>query len=65
MRRDPKGFYKKALSGVIKNNTGISSPFEEPINPDIVLDTQKLSINESVDKVLDCLRKGEFIKIRE
>ncbi len=44
--RDPKGLYKKVREGKIKNFTGIDSPFEAPINPDIELRTHELSINE-------------------
>ncbi len=50
-RRDPKGIYKKAKSGEIKEFTGISAPYEEPENPEIVLDTDKLTLDECV-KVL-------------
>ncbi|MDW7675699.1 MAG: adenylyl-sulfate kinase, partial [Bacillota bacterium] len=53
--RDPKGLYKKAKSGEITNFTGISSSYEEPRNPDLVIDTEKVSINESVSKVLELL----------
>ena len=51
--RDTKGLYKKARKGEIRNFTGIDSPFEAPLNPDIELRTDKLSVEESVDKVLD------------
>lgn len=51
-KRDPKGLYDKAKQGEIDNFTGISSPYEEPKNPDLVIDTTKLSIQESVQKVL-------------
>ena len=51
--RDTKGLYEKARKGEIKNFTGIDSPFEVPVNPDIELRTDKLSIEESVDKVLE------------
>jgi adenylylsulfate kinase len=51
--RDVKGLYKKARSGEIKNFTGISSPFEPPQNPDLNLDTSKLSIDQSVEKILN------------
>lgn len=50
--RDPKGLYKKARAGDIKDFTGISAPFEEPENPDLVIDTNMLSIEESVAKIL-------------
>lgn len=46
--RDPKGLYKKARAGEIPNFTGVSAPFEEPLQPDLVLDTHRLSIDDSV-----------------
>ncbi len=52
IHRDPKGLYKKALAGEISDFTGISSPFEEPQNPDIILDTAKWTLEECVDKVI-------------
>ena len=51
--RDVKGLYKKARLGEIKDFTGISAPFEAPENPDIIINTNKLSIDESIQKVLD------------
>ena len=50
--RDVKGLYKKARKGEIKDFTGISAPFEAPISPAIEINTTKLSIDESVQKVL-------------
>lgn len=47
-RRDPKGLYKKVRNGEIKQFTGISSPYEEPTNPDIVIDTEKVSLKNAV-----------------
>lgn len=52
-KRDPKGLYKKALSGEIKNFTGISAPYEEPENPDIILDTQSTTLNECVEQLVN------------
>lgn len=54
-RRDVKGLYAKARRGEIKNFTGISAPFEEPAHPDLSLDTSKLSLEESVMKLLDLI----------
>jgi adenylylsulfate kinase-like enzyme len=51
--RDPKGLYKKARSGEIPNFTGISSPYEKPLSPDIEIDTTKLSPKDSAKKILD------------
>jgi len=50
-QRDVKGMYKKALNGEIKNFTGVSSPYEPPLNPEIHLETHKLSLEECVDEV--------------
>jgi adenylylsulfate kinase len=54
-RRDPKGQYRKARAGMIKNYTGISAPYEEPENPDLVIDTQTLDVEQSVEKVIGIL----------
>lgn len=54
-RRDPKGLYKKALSGEIKNFTGVSDPYEAPNNPEIVCDTEAESMPESLDKIIRSL----------
>lgn len=60
-QRDPKGLYLKADKGEIDEFTGISAPYEEPLKPEIVLDTEKMSVDESVEKVIDYLKKGYFI----
>lgn len=60
-RRDPKGLYKRALSGEIANFTGISDPYEEPLNPEIQVDTEAESLRESVDRVLRSLEMRGFI----
>ncbi len=54
-KRDVKGFYKKAQLGEINNFTGISHPYEEPLNPDLTLDTDQLSIEESVKQITNFL----------
>lgn len=51
--RDVKGLYKMARQGKIKNYTGISAPYEEPENPDLVLETHKCSLDQCVEKVVD------------
>lgn len=51
VKRDPKGLYKKALAGEIAEFTGVSSPYEEPESPELILDTEKLAVEESVEKV--------------
>jgi adenylylsulfate kinase len=55
--RDPKGLYKKARLGEIKNFTGIDSPYEEPINPEIIIETDKLSIEESVELIASYVKR--------
>lgn len=59
--RDVKGLYKRARAGEIKDFTGISSPYEEPEDAEIVVETDKLSLDESVDKVLAGLRERGVI----
>lgn len=51
-KRDVKGLYKKARAGEIKNFTGIDAPFEEPKNADLKLDTSKLSVEDSIEKIV-------------
>ena len=55
--RDVKGLYKKARTGLVKEFTGVSSPYEEPINPELILDTDKLSLDECVERVFDMLKQ--------
>lgn len=55
MERDPKGLYKKALSGEIKDFTGISAPYDAPQNPELNLDTSVLTVDECVQKVWSLL----------
>ncbi|MCB0192917.1 MAG: sulfate adenylyltransferase subunit CysN [Anaerolineae bacterium] len=60
-RRDPKGLYARALKGEIKNFTGISSPYEEPVNPEIVFETDLHSTEEIVAQILSILEKREIL----
>ncbi|SKA08879.1 adenylyl-sulfate kinase [Selenihalanaerobacter shriftii] len=53
--RDPKGLYEKAKQGEIDDFTGVSSPYEEPENPDIVIDTVELTVEDSVEKILEVI----------
>ena len=59
--RDVKGLYKRARAGEIKNYTGIDSPYEAPDNPELVIDTEGESLEESVAKVIDFLKFKEII----
>jgi len=60
-RRDPKGLYKKALAGEIKNFTGISSPYEEPANPEIVVETDLDHIDGILEKIMAHLKDQGII----
>ncbi|MBN2105296.1 adenylyl-sulfate kinase [bacterium] len=60
-KRDPKGLYKKARAGEIKQFTGIDAPYEAPEAPEIVIETDKLTLAESVDHVLAFLEKVAII----
>jgi adenylylsulfate kinase len=55
-QRDVKGLYKKALTGEIKGFTGVSDPYEEPQAPEIVVETDRESIEEGVRKIVRILR---------
>lgn len=55
--RDGKGYYKLAREGKIKNYTGVSAPYEEPENPDLILETDKNSLAECVARVVDFIRQ--------
>ncbi|WP_134701435.1 adenylyl-sulfate kinase [Ammoniphilus sp. YIM 78166] len=59
--RDPKGLYAKARKGEIPNFTGISSPYEEPLEPELVVETDLLSLEESVEKVISYLQYRNII----
>ena len=56
-RRDVKGLYKKARSGEIKNMTGVSAPYEAPVNPDLEVITDGQSIEESVEIIINFINK--------
>ncbi len=56
-RRDVKGMYKKARKGEITNFTGVQDPFEIPQNPDIIVNTEKESVVESVQKIIDYIER--------
>jgi adenylyl-sulfate kinase len=60
-QRDPKGLYARALRGEISNFTGVSDPYEEPLHPEVVLETGKESEEESLAKVLDKLEELGYV----
>lgn len=60
--RDPKGLYKKARNGEIKDFTGISSPYEEPLNPELIIDNGKNSdLQKNVEKIVNYLKSRNII----
>ncbi len=59
--RDVKGLYKRARAGEIPNFTGISDPYEAPENPEVLVDTSRETVDESVQKVLDYLKNQGLI----
>ncbi len=61
--RDPKGLYKKVREGEIKGFTGIDDPYEPPENPEISIDTSKLTIEESIEKIIDFLSHSGYLKL--
>jgi bifunctional enzyme CysN/CysC len=60
-QRDPKGLYKKARAGEIANFTGIDSNYEAPIDPELRLDTTKLSVNASKSEIIEYLRNKGIV----
>ncbi|HUN57736.1 MAG TPA: adenylyl-sulfate kinase [Candidatus Binataceae bacterium] len=60
--RDVKGLYKKALAGEIKNFTGVSDPYEEPLTPELIVETDRESRDESFTRLLDALEKANLIR---
>ncbi|KAF8647098.1 hypothetical protein AX16_006932 [Volvariella volvacea WC 439] len=59
--RDPKGLYKKARAGIIKDFTGISAPYEEPLNPEVHIKTHETSVEESVRIITNYLLEHKYI----
>ena len=60
--RDPKGLYKKARAGEIKNFTGIDDPYEAPTNPEIHLHTDKMTLEDEVTMIIDYLLDNDIIR---
>ncbi|MEF8879136.1 MAG: adenylyl-sulfate kinase [Candidatus Thermoplasmatota archaeon] len=61
-KRDPKGLYKKARSGEIKDFTGISAPYEEPEDAEVVVDTDRESVRESAEKIIKKLEEMNLLE---
>jgi adenylylsulfate kinase len=62
--RDPKGLYKKARAGEIKDFTGIDSPYESPKSADIHILNDKISIEKACEQIIDFLIENNYIKWR-
>jgi len=65
IERDVKGLYKKALAGEIKDYTGVDDPYEEPLNPEVILETDRESHEESVAKIIRKLETLGYIPAEE
>jgi len=61
-KREPKGLYKKADEGQLLNLTGIQDPYEPPTEPEVIIDTEKESERECVEKIMKCLKELEYIR---
>ncbi|MCW4050624.1 MAG: adenylyl-sulfate kinase [Candidatus Bathyarchaeota archaeon] len=61
IKRDIKGMYKKALAGEIKGFTGVDDPYEEPPSPELIVDSDKETVDESVQKVLEAMKKHGYL----
>ena len=61
-RRDPKGLYQKARAGLIPNFTGISSPYEEPLDPELILETSVKSLQDCRDTVIQYLLENRLLR---
>ncbi|MFC0211216.1 adenylyl-sulfate kinase [Paenibacillus chartarius] len=60
-RRDPKGLYAKARNGYIKEFTGITAPYEEPVKPEIIVETDTQSIEDCIQSIMNFLKNNELI----
>lgn len=63
-RRDVKGLYAKALRGEIEHFTGVNDPYEPPEDPDVVVDSEYETVDESLDKIIEALERRGFIGSR-
>ena len=61
IKRDTRGMYKKALAGELKNFTGVSDPYEAPLNPEVVVKSDKETLEESVTKIIEKLEELDYL----
>lgn len=62
-KRDPKGHYKKAINGEIEHFTGVSNPYEEPLRPELVLDTESQTPEQSAGRVIEYLEEHDYLAL--
>lgn len=62
--RDPKGLYKKAREGIIKEFTGISAPYEAPENPELKIRTDQVSVEEAVQEIVRFLEQEGYVTLK-
>ena len=62
--RDPKGLYKKALTGEVTHFTGVTDPYEPPADPDVLVRTDLESVDESVEKIIAALAARGLLDLR-
>ncbi|GIU72159.1 MAG: adenylyl-sulfate kinase [Candidatus Nitrosocaldaceae archaeon] len=61
IKRDPKGLYKKALNGEIKDLTGLQDVYEEPLKPEVIVNTEDEDVEESCNKIIDKLKELRYL----
>src|SRR5699024_12325732 len=61
-QRDPKGLYEKARQGIIPDFTGISSPYEAPLHPELTIETDKLTIEEAANEIIHYLTTNQYLE---
>jgi len=61
IQRDPKGLYRMALAGEIKHFTGISDPYEEPLNPEIIIETHREAVQDSTQRIVLALERLGYL----
>ena len=62
VRRDVKGLYAKAIAGELQHFTGVSDPYEAPDNPDVVVDSERETVEQSVSKILAKLEQRGYVR---
>ncbi|MGE3920039.1 MAG: adenylyl-sulfate kinase, partial [Gammaproteobacteria bacterium] len=62
-QRDSKGLYKQARAGILKSFTGIDDPYEQPLAPEIVIDTNKMAVEEAVNDIIHHLKDMGYLQL--